>query len=105
MIEYHNTVFVDQLPLRRLVHMPASGAAWCMVVGPGDARAARVRGSGKRPAPSEKAYRDIYIPTQNYFSSPPPTKRAVGVVKILSLKNFKKPEKAWLITGKNKLRS
>ena len=29
-----------------------------------------VRGSGKRPAPSEKAYRDIYIPTQNYFSSP-----------------------------------
>ena len=47
------------------------------------------RGSGKRPAPSEKAYRDIYIPTQNYFSSPP-TKEAVGDVKILSLKNFKR---------------
>ena len=27
--------FIDQLPLRRLVHMPASGAAWCMVSGSG----------------------------------------------------------------------
>ena len=72
--------------------------------GPGAQGQPGVRGSGKRPAPSEKAYRDIYIPTQNYFSSPP-AKRAVGVVKNLSLKNFKKPEKAWLIAGKNKLKS
>ena len=87
--------------MRRVYALPRCVVYGVRVQGRKDSREG---GSGKRPAPSEKAYRDIYIPTQNYFSSPP-AKRAVGVVKNLSLKNFKKPEKAWLIAGKNKLKS
>lgn len=63
----YDAVFINQA-CSCVVRMP-SRAAW-RVRQPGGAGSRGVRGSGKRPAPSEKAYRDIYIPTQNYFSSP-----------------------------------
>lgn len=54
-----------------LVYAPVPCAACVLcAVGVRLPRGGGVGGSGKMARLSERAYRDIYIPTQNYFPSP-----------------------------------